>query len=112
MTSAQKRARCAELAAIQSGIKRELLEAIVKGETALPKAPAQCPGQRSVPLLEVLFEDEHGGHSREFIEVRLAEEGGSQNGQKNASGGAARGEIRYCQPLYTDGDVIYAVLKD
>ncbi|MBR0159028.1 MAG: tRNA (N(6)-L-threonylcarbamoyladenosine(37)-C(2))-methylthiotransferase MtaB [Clostridia bacterium] len=112
LTSAQKRARCAELAAIQSGIKRELLEAIVNGETALPKAPAQCPGQRSVPLLEVLFEDEHGGHSREFIEVRLAEEGGAQNGQKNASGGAARGEIRYCQPLYTDGDVIYAVLKD
>ncbi|MBQ3868641.1 MAG: hypothetical protein II789_08895, partial [Clostridia bacterium] len=69
-----------------------------------------------------LFEDEYGGHSREFIEVRLAEEGdaqnearfdaqgGAQNGQKNASGGAARGEIRYCQPLYTDGDVIYAKL--
>ena len=31
-------------------------------------------------------------------------------GNKNASGKAARGEIRYCQPLYTDGDVIYAKL--
>lgn len=117
LTTAQKRARCAELATLQAAIKRELLEAVVRGETIAAQGASQISPQWSVPCLEVLFEDETGGHSREFIEVRLAADGaadgtpdGTQDGNKNASGTAARGEIRYCQPLYTDGDVIYAKL--
>ena len=91
LTSAQKKQRAGALAQIQRGIKREILEKVVRSGDA---------GQ----YLKVLFEEGETGHSEEFIEIKKAEDPQDASSAVSLS---EKGMISLCRPLYTDGDIIY-----
>lgn len=81
-----KRVRCAKLAAVQQGIKREILENVIKNGTPLP----------------VLFETEENGssigHTHHFMEIEV----------QGISG--VRGKILPVIPVSTDGDRLSGIL--
>lgn len=95
-----KRERASLLHSVQCGIKKEILEEVVR------------EGDKG-RLLKVLCEEGQRGHSEEFIEVKAAASpfGGfpaASDIPADAPACFRKGEIITARPLYTDGDVIYA----
>ena len=83
-----KRRRCSKLSAVQQGIKREILENVIKNGTPLP----------------VLFETEENGssigHTHHFMEIEV----------QGASG--LRGQIHPVLPLAIQGDRLSGILAE